>query len=122
DVAHPAAGDRVRELIDRHGAFHTIVNNAGVTVLSAFEEHSEADVRGLFEANVFGLFAVTRAALPAMRAAGRGRIVNVTSLAGRLAPPLVSVYAASKHAVEGFSEALRWELEPLGIQVITVAP
>jgi len=65
---------------------------------------------------------VTRAALPSMRAAQRGRIINVSSLSGRVAFPMLSVYAASKHAVEGFSESLRWEVEPFGIDVLVVEP
>lgn len=122
DVARPDAADRVRELLAKHAGFGALVNNAGIGVLGPFEEQSDADVRAQFEANVFGLFTVTRAVLPSMRAAGRGRIVNVSSLSGRLSPPLVSIYAATKHAVEGFSEGLRWEIEPFGIHVTTVAP
>lgn len=122
DVAHPSAGDRVRELVAKHGGVDALVNNAGIGVLAPFEEQSEDDIRAQFEANVFGLFTVTRAVLPSMRAAGHGRIVNVSSLSGRLSPPLISIYAATKHAVEGFSEGLRWEVEPFGVHVTTVAP
>lgn len=122
DVAHPGAEDRVRDLMAKHGDFGAVVNNAGIGLLAPFEEQSEDDVRAQFEANVFGVFAVTRAVLPSMRAVGRGRIVNVSSLSGRLSPPLVSVYAATKHAIEGFSEGLRWEVEPFGIHVTTIAP
>ena len=122
DVTQASAGDKVRELILKYGPVYALVNNAGIAVAGAFEEQSEEDVRDQFETNVFGLMAVTRAVLPAMRAAGRGRIINISSLSGRVAPPLVSVYAATKHAVEGFSESLRWELDPFGIQVVSVAP
>ncbi len=122
DVLDPEAGDRVRELVARYGTFHTLVNNAGIGVVGAFEEQSEEDLRAQFETNVFGLLAVTRAVLPSMRAAGRGRVLNVSSLAGRFAPPLLSVYAATKHAIEGLSAGLRWELEPFGIHVVAVAP
>jgi NAD(P)-dependent dehydrogenase (short-subunit alcohol dehydrogenase family) len=122
DVTVEGAGDKVRELILKYGPFYALVNNAGIAVAGAFEEQSESDVREQFETNVFGLMAITRAVIPAMRAAGRGRIINVSSLSGRVAAPLVSVYAATKHAVEGFSEALRWELDPFGIQVVSVAP
>jgi NAD(P)-dependent dehydrogenase (short-subunit alcohol dehydrogenase family) len=122
DVTHESADAKVRELILKYGPFYGLVNNAGIAVAGAFEEQSEADVRDQFETNVFGLMRVTRAVLPAMRAAGRGRIVNVSSVSGRLGFPLLGVYAATKHAVEGFSEALRWELEPFGIQVVNVEP
>jgi NAD(P)-dependent dehydrogenase (short-subunit alcohol dehydrogenase family) len=122
DVTAPSVGAKIRELVLKYGPFYGLVNNAGIGVGGAFEEQSEDDVREQFETNVFGLMAVTRAILPSMRAARRGRIVNVSSLSGRVAFPLLSVYAATKHAVEGFSEALRWEIEPFGIQVCLVEP
>lgn len=122
DVTDPQAPARVRDILTKHAGVSALVNNAGIGFLAPFEEQSDADVRAQFEANVFGLFAITRAVLPSMREAGRGRIVNVSSLSGRMSPPLVSVYAATKHAVEGFSEGLRWEVEPFGVHVTTVAP
>ena len=122
DVTADGVGAKVRELTLKYGPFYGLVNNAGIAVGGAFEEQSEADIREQFETNVFGLMNVTRAVLPSMRAAQRGRIINVSSLSGRVALPLLSVYAASKHAVEGFSEALRWELEPLGVEVCLVEP
>lgn len=122
DVTVEGAGAKVRELILKYGPFYALVNNAGIAIGGAFEEQSEKDVREQFETNVFGLMEVTRAALPAMRAARRGRIINVSSISGRLAFPMLAVYAATKHAVEGFSEGLRWEVEPFGIQVVNVEP
>jgi NAD(P)-dependent dehydrogenase (short-subunit alcohol dehydrogenase family) len=122
DVTAEGAGAKVRELVLKYGPFYALVNNASVALGGAFEEQDEIDVRAQFETNVFGLMAVTRALLPSMRAAGRGRIVNVSSLSGRVALPLLSAYAASKHAVEGLSESLRWELEPFGIEVCLVEP
>jgi NAD(P)-dependent dehydrogenase (short-subunit alcohol dehydrogenase family) len=122
DVTSPGAAAKVRELTLKYGPVYALVNNAAIACGGPFEEQAEADVRAQFETNVFGMMAVTRAVLPSMRAAQRGRIINVSSLAGRVALPLVSVYAATKHAVEGFSEALRWELEPFGIEVCLVEP
>jgi NAD(P)-dependent dehydrogenase (short-subunit alcohol dehydrogenase family) len=122
DVTAEGVGAKVRELTLKYGPFYALVNNAGIAVSGAFEEQSEADVREQFETNVFGLMNVTRAVLPSMRAAQRGRVINVSSLSGRVALPLLSAYAASKHAVEGFSEALRWELEPFGVEVCLVEP
>lgn len=122
DVTSRAAPDKVRELILKYGPFSALVNNAGIAVAGAFEEQSEEDARDQFETNVFGLMAVTRAALPAMRNAGHGRIINVSSISGRLAFPTLSTYVATKHAVEGFSEALAIELEPFGIEVCLVEP
>ena len=122
DVTGDGVAEKIRELILKYGPFYGLVNNAGVAFGGAFEEQSEADVREQFETNVFGLMAVTRAVLPSMRAAGRGRILNVSSLTGRVGLPWVSAYVASKHAVEGFSESLRWELELFGIDVCLVEP
>ncbi len=122
DVTSANACDKVREFILKYGPFYAVVNNAGIAVGGAFEEQTETDVREQFETNVFGLMAVTRAALPAMRAAGRGRIINVSSVSGRVAFPLLSIYAATKHAIEGFSEGLRLEVEPFGIHVCLVEP
>ncbi|WP_437725447.1 SDR family oxidoreductase [Sorangium sp. So ce861] len=122
DVAAASAPDRVREILQKHGPAYALVNNAGIAVGGAFEEQADDDVRAQFETNVFGLMAVTRAVLPAMRGAGRGRIVNVSSVSGLVGLPGVSVYAATKHAVEGFSEALRWEVAPFGVHVCLIEP
>jgi NAD(P)-dependent dehydrogenase (short-subunit alcohol dehydrogenase family) len=122
DVTAEGVGAKVRELVLKYGPVYALVNNAGIAVGGAFEEQSDREVREQFETNVFGMMAVTRALLPSMRAQGRGRIVNVSSLSGRVALPLLSTYAATKHAVEGFSESLRWELEGFGVQVCVVEP
>ncbi|KYF87744.1 oxidoreductase, partial [Sorangium cellulosum] len=122
DVAAASAPDRVREILQKHGPAYALVNNAGIAVGGAFEEQADDDVRAQFETNVFGLMTVTRAVLPAMRGAGRGRIVNVSSVSGLVGLPGVSAYAATKHAVEGFSEALRWEVAPFGVHVCLVEP
>jgi len=122
DVTSPRVADKVRELVMKYGPFEGLVNNAAIAVLGAFEEQSDADLREQFETNVFGAMAVTRALLPSMRTAGRGRIINVSSIAGHLGLPTLSPYAATKFALTGFSDALRHELEPLGIHVCLVEP
>lgn len=122
DVTNPELDERVREFVLKYGPIYGLVNNAGIAVGGAFEEQSEADVRDQFETNVFGALAVTRALLPAMRAAGRGRIVNVSSIAGQIAFPGLAVYGATKHALSGFTEALRLEVEQFGVQVCLVEP
>ncbi|HSO00585.1 MAG TPA: SDR family NAD(P)-dependent oxidoreductase [Candidatus Nanopelagicales bacterium] len=122
DVTAPQVTARIKELILKYGPIYALVNNAGIAVGGPFEEQSDGEVREQFETNVFGLMAVTRAVLPSMRAAQRGRIINLSSLSGRLGLPGVSIYAATKHAVEGFSEALRWELAPFGVDVCLVEP
>jgi short-subunit dehydrogenase len=83
---------------------------------------AEADLRELFDTNLFGLLAVTRAFLPAMRERGQGRVVNVGSIMGRVAMPLLGAYNASKHAVAAVTDALRMELAPFGVTVVLVEP
>jgi NAD(P)-dependent dehydrogenase (short-subunit alcohol dehydrogenase family) len=107
---------------ERFGRIDELVNNAGYVYQSSIEEGEEGAIRAQFDSNVFGLFAVTRAVLPVMRAQRRGLIVNITSLAGFLGLPSSGYYAASKHAVEGWSDALAAEVAPLGIGVTCVEP
>jgi NAD(P)-dependent dehydrogenase (short-subunit alcohol dehydrogenase family) len=104
------------------GSIDVLVNNAGYGYLSATEEGEDAEVRAMFEANFFGLAKMTQAVLPVMRKHRRGVIVNVSSIGGFVGFPGVSYYNASKFAVEGLSEALSKEVEPLGIKVIIVEP
>jgi NAD(P)-dependent dehydrogenase (short-subunit alcohol dehydrogenase family) len=99
-----------------------LVNNAGYGHLGFFEEADAADIEAQYATNVFGLFNVTRAALPAMRAARRGRVFNLSSTAGLRGIAAGSLYCSSKFAVEGFSESLAQELEPFGIHVTIVEP
>ena len=99
-----------------------LVNNAGYACVGPAEEVSIDEVRKQFETNVFGALAVIQAVLPAMREARRGRIVNVSSVAGLIGLPFLGVYCASKFALEGLSDALRLELAPFGIAVALVEP
>ena len=99
-----------------------LVNNAGISVMGPLEQVSVDDWRRQYETNVFGLVKVCAGVLPQMREAGRGRIVNIGSLAGRIAAPFQGAYASSKHAVEGLSDSLRREVEPRGIKVSVVRP
>lgn len=122
DVTGVRAGEKVRELVLKYGPIECLVNNAGIAVGGVFEEQSELDIRDQFETNVFGLMAVTRALLPTMRANRRGRVINVSSIAGRIGLPGVAVYAATKHAIGGFSEALRHEVARFGVEVCLVEP
>lgn len=107
---------------DRFGRIDVLVNNAGYGYQASIEEGEEAEIREQFDVNVFGLFALTRAVLPLMRAQRRGHILNITSVAGLVGFPSSGYYAASKHAVEGWSDALRVEGAPLGIKVTCVEP
>ncbi len=107
---------------ERFGRIDVLVNNAGYGYQASAEEGVEAEIRAQFDANVFGLFALTRAVLPTMRAQKRGHIINITSVAGLVGFPGSGYYAASKHAVEGWSDALATETAPLGIKVTCVEP
>ncbi len=104
------------------GRIDVLVNNAGYGYQSSIEEGVAEEIRAQFEANVFGLFAMTRAVLPGMRERRRGHIINVASVAGFCGFPGSGYYAASKHAVEGFSDSLAKEVAPLGIKVTCVEP
>lgn len=99
-----------------------LINNAGRGLHGAVEEASDAEARALFDINLFGLMAVTRAVLPGMRAAGRGHILNIGSVAGLAGDAGTGLYSATKFAVSGLSEAMRVELAPLGIAVTVVEP
>lgn len=107
---------------EKFGRIDVLVNNAGYGYQSSVEEGEESEIRAQFDANVFGLFAITRAVLPVMREQRSGNIINITSVAGLIGFPGSGYYAASKHAIEGWSDALRAEMEPLGIGVTCVEP
>jgi len=106
----------------KFGRIDVLVNNAGYGYQSTVEEGEEAEIRAQFDTNVFGLFAMTRAVLPLMRAQKKGNIINITSVAGLIGYPGSAYYAASKHAVEGWSDGLRAEVLPLGIGVTCIEP
>ncbi len=106
----------------KFGRIDVLVNNAGYGYQAAIEQGEDAEIRAMFDANVFGLFAMTRAVLPGMRSRRKGHVINITSQAGFIGFPGSGYYAASKHAVEGFSDALAAEGAPVGIKVTCVAP
>ncbi len=123
DVRDPAAVSAAfAATITRFGRVDCVVNNAGVGLFSVFEATPMAVVRDLFDTNVFGLMEVTQAAVPHFRDAGDGRLVNLSSGAGIVPEPLMSVYAATKFAVEGFTESLRYELAGENVSVALVEP
>ena len=114
--------EAVAEAKRAFGRVDVLVNNAGYGYQSSIEEGEENEIRAQFDANVFGLFAMTRAILPMMRQQRNGHIINITSVAGLIGFPGSGYYAASKHAVEGWSDALAAEVDPLGIKVTSVEP
>ena len=123
DVTAPAqVAAAVAAAQERLGRIDVLVNNAGYGYQASVEEGEDAQIRAVFDANVFGLFALTRAVLPGMRAKRSGHVINVSSVAGLVGLPGSGYYAASKHAVEGWSDALAAEVKPLGIKVTCVEP
>ncbi|WP_018182728.1 SDR family oxidoreductase [Kaistia granuli] len=123
DVSDPRSIDAaIRAGIERFGALDAVVNNAGITMVSVFEATPTEAIRQIFETNVFGLMNVTRAVLPYLRQRKGGTIVNVSSGVGLVGVPLLSIYVASKQAVEGLSESLAYELESQNIRIKLVEP
>jgi NAD(P)-dependent dehydrogenase (short-subunit alcohol dehydrogenase family) len=112
----------VEHVTSESGGIYGVINNAGIGLRGYFEDLTDAEIRKLYDANVFGVMAVTRAVLPHMRAAGRGRILMISSVGGRIGSLGVSTYCSTKFALEGFSESLYMELAPLGIQVVIIEP
>ncbi|WP_347557780.1 oxidoreductase [Robbsia sp. KACC 23696] len=123
DVTKPdQVAEATRAALARFGRIDVLVNNAGYGYLSAIEEGEDHEVRAMFEANFFGLVAMTNAVLPTMRAARRGAIVNISSIGGLASFAATGYYHATKYAVEGLSESLSLEVAPLGINVVIVEP
>lgn len=111
-----------REIDAAHGSLHGLVNNAGFALLGFLEDLGEDELADQLETNLFGLVRVTRAFVPAMRRAGAGIVVNVSSLCGRLCLPGLGAYQVSKFAVEAYTETLYHELAPFGVRVAIVEP
>jgi NAD(P)-dependent dehydrogenase (short-subunit alcohol dehydrogenase family) len=123
DVTDAAqVADAVKTAEASFGRIDVLVNNAGYGYLAAIEESEEDEARAMFETNFFGLARMIHAVLPGMRRHRRGHIVNISSIGGLVGFPSVGYYNATKFAVEGLSEALAKEVEPLGIKVLIVEP
>jgi NAD(P)-dependent dehydrogenase (short-subunit alcohol dehydrogenase family) len=112
----------VAEVVKRTGRIDAIVNNAGVDMVGAAEETSTTEAEALFQTNFFGVHRLTRAVLPIMRAQGHGRVVTIGSIAGFLPTPFSAFYSASKHALEGYTETLAFELKPFGVRCVLIEP
>jgi NAD(P)-dependent dehydrogenase (short-subunit alcohol dehydrogenase family) len=123
DVTDDASVTRaVSTVVQRAGRIDILVNNAGVGVIGAAEESSMTQAQQLFDTNFFGLVRLTREVLPHLRAQGSGRIINIASVLGFLPAPYAALYAASKYAVEGYSESLDHETRDFGVRVSVVEP
>jgi short-subunit dehydrogenase len=112
----------VRETVEKFGRIDALVNNAGYGQRGPIETVPVENIRQNFETNLFSLIALTQLVIPVMREQGSGRIINISSVAGRIARPLSSVYDATKHALEAISDGLREELAPFGIEVVIIEP
>lgn len=112
----------VEEVEAKEGAIFALVNNAGYGQEGAVEEVPMEDIRRVFETNVFGLSRLTQLALPGMRRQGAGRVVNVSSMGGKISIPGGGYYHATKHAVEAISDTLRFEVRPFGVHVSVIEP
>jgi NAD(P)-dependent dehydrogenase (short-subunit alcohol dehydrogenase family) len=117
-----AARAAVAAATSAFGRLDVVVNNAGYANVSSIEDFDESDFRAQVETNFFGVFHVTRAALPVLRVQGDGHIIQISSMGGRMGSAGLAAYQASKWAVEGFSEVLSKEVGPLGIRVSLVEP
>ena len=124
DVTNDASVDAaVGEVIRREGRIDLLVNNAGFSTAPAgAEESSIGQAQAIFDTNFFGIVRMTRAVLPHMRRQGSGRIINISSIFGFMPMPYMALYAATKHAVEGYSESLDHELRTRGIRVVLIEP
>lgn len=116
------ARQALQAAVERFGRIDVLVNNAGRGLLGAVEEATDAEVRAVYDTNVFGLLTVTRAVAPVLREQRSGAIVNISSVGGFVSSPGWGVYASTKFAVEALSEALHAELKPLGVHVMVVEP
>lgn len=119
DVTNDAS---IKAALKKIGPVEILVNNAGYGSYGALEDVSQEEARAQFDVNVFGLARLTQLVLPAMRQAGKGTVINVSSVAGRFGEPLGAWYHATKHAVEGLSDSLKMEVEPFGIKVALIEP
>ncbi len=112
----------VQDALEKFGRIDVLVNNAGIGYFAAIEESEEAEIRRMFDINVFGLANMTKAVLPIMRKQRSGHILNIASIGGLRSFPGIGFYNATKYAVDGYSEALAKEVAPLGIKVTVIAP
>ena len=117
-----SVSEATASVIEAFGRIDVLVNNAGYGLWGPVESFSMEELQSQFETNFFGAFRMIRAILPSMTAAGSGTIINVSSVEGRIVTPFSGGYAASKFALEGLSEAMRYELWPQGIRVAVVEP
>ena len=112
----------VEHILDKQGCIDVLINNAGVLLYGALEEACQPEIERIYDVNVFGPIRMTNAVLPHMRKQRKGKIINISSLAGLVETPTFGHYCATKHALEGYTKTLFYEVAPFGIQVALVKP
>jgi short-subunit dehydrogenase len=117
-----SVNEGVRTLLDRAGRIDAVINNAGWGLMGSVEDTALDEAKAQLETNFFGVLRVCRAVLPVMRQQGGGHVVNISSLGGIVGLPFSGLYSASKFALEGVSESLRWETRRFGVRVVLVEP
>ena len=123
DVTNDASvKEALSNVLAQVGNIDILINNAGIMYLGITEAFSVEQAKFQMETNYFGAIRVMQAVLPSMRKAGSGLIINTSSLVGRMSPPFFGTYTATKHALEGYSQALRYELSPFGVDIVLVEP
>lgn len=123
DVTNDASvKEAMSTILAEAGNIDVLVNNAGIMYLGITEAFSVEQAKFQMETNYFGAIRVMQAILPSMRKAGSGLIINTSSLVGRMSPPFFGTYTATKHALEGYSQALRYEVSPFGVDIVLVEP
>lgn len=119
DVTNP---DSINEIADKIGPVDILVNNAGILITGSFLDQTDEEMRRVFETNYFGIVNLTKAVVPSMIVRKSGLIINIASLAGLVGHPFNAAYAASKHALIGYTKSIRVELAPLGIDAVSIEP
>lgn len=123
DVTNEASvKEAMTTILAEAGSVDVLINNAGIMYLGITEAFSVEQAKSQMETNYFGAIRVMQSVLPSMRKAGSGLIINTSSLVGRMSPPFFGTYTATKHALEGYSQALRYEVSPFGVDVVLVEP
>lgn len=123
DVSNEASvKEAMTTILSEAGSVDVLINNAGIMYIGITEAFSIEQARFQMETNYFGAIRTIQAVLPSMRSKGSGLIINTSSLVGRMSPPFFGTYSATKHALEGYSQALRYEVSPFGIDVVMVEP
>ncbi|HTS13917.1 MAG TPA: SDR family oxidoreductase [Candidatus Limnocylindrales bacterium] len=123
DVCDDASvSNAVSEVERRAGPVDVLINNAGIAIAAVIEEVTLADLRKQYETNIFGVVRASQRVLPPMRERRRGRIINMSSIAGKISSPILGPYSSSKHALEALSDSMRFELYPFNVHVVLIEP